>query len=128
VAARYGERLSGLDGLTLPAELPGRFHVYNQYVVRAGGGRRDAVKAALERAGIGCAVYYPRPLHLQPCFAGLGHAEGAFPEAERASREALAIPVDPLLEPADQERVAAVIRCARRGRSREDLHERAVPR
>jgi dTDP-4-amino-4,6-dideoxygalactose transaminase len=114
VAGRYRELLGELEGLTLPAELPGRFHVYNQYVIRVGGGRRDRVRAALERAGIGCAIYYPLPLHRQPCFAALGYQEGAFPEAEAASRETLALPVDPLLEEADQERVAAAIRDAMR--------------
>jgi dTDP-4-amino-4,6-dideoxygalactose transaminase len=77
VAARYGELLGGGEGLGLPAEFPGRCHVYNQYVVRIAGGRRDGVRAALDAACIGCAVYYPLPLHRQPCFAGLGYGEGA---------------------------------------------------
>jgi dTDP-4-amino-4,6-dideoxygalactose transaminase len=112
VAERYGDLLAGIDGLALPARLPGRSHVYNQYVVRIGGGLRDAVRAALRAAGIDTAIYYPVPLHLQPCFAHLGHGPEAFPQAEAAARETLAIPVDPLIEEADQERVAAAIRGA----------------
>jgi dTDP-4-amino-4,6-dideoxygalactose transaminase len=110
VAARYGELLAGVPDLVLPAGRRGSRHVWNQYVIRTP--RRDAVARALGEAGIGHAVYYPVPLHLQECFAALGHGAGAFPESEHAARETLAIPVDPLLEPGDQERVARAVRKA----------------
>ena len=54
---------------------------------------RDRVKAGLEARGIGSAVYYPVPFHQQECFAYLGPAPDGFPEAERAARESLAIPI-----------------------------------
>lgn len=111
-AARYDAlfEASGLvaRGLVqVPRVLPGAGHVFNQYVVRAA--RRDALQAHLEAAGIGTMVYYPRPLHLQPCFAGLGHGPGDFPEAERACAEVLALPVYPELDPAGMERVVRTI-------------------
>jgi len=109
VAASYAERLAGLDGLVLPQEADGRTHVFNQYVVRVTGGRRDALRDSLDRAGIASAVYYPEPLHLQPCFAGLGHCAGDLPEAERAARETLALPIDPLLAADDQQRICDAI-------------------
>jgi len=109
VAARYAEAFAGVAGLTAPAADPAGRHVFNQYVVRIAGGRRDRVKAALEAAGIGCAIYYPAPLSVQPCFAYLGGKEGDFPEAERASRETLAIPVDPLLTAAQQARIIEAV-------------------
>ncbi|MFO8074390.1 MAG: DegT/DnrJ/EryC1/StrS family aminotransferase [Polyangia bacterium] len=110
VAARYRAALADVGGLVLPAELPGRRHVYNQHVIRVPGeGRRDALRDLLSAAGVASAVYYPRPLHLQPCFAHLGQAEGSLPESERASRETLAIPVDPLLEERDQNLICDTI-------------------
>ncbi len=84
-----------------PALAPG--HVFHQYVVRVPD--RDRVRAELAAAGIETQVYYPIPLHLQPCFAGLGYREGDCPEAERASRETLALPIYPELD----DRAAALV-------------------
>ncbi|MCA9543376.1 MAG: DegT/DnrJ/EryC1/StrS family aminotransferase, partial [Myxococcales bacterium] len=91
--------------ITLPVALPHGGHVYNQFVVRAQD--RDGLQAHLEAQGIGTAVYYPRPLHLQPCFADLGYGPGDFPESERACAEVLALPVYPELAP---DQLAQVVR------------------
>jgi dTDP-4-amino-4,6-dideoxygalactose transaminase len=94
-----------------PGDPEGR-HVYNQFTLRCE--RRDALRAFLTSSGVGCAVYYPLPLHLQPCFADLGYREGAFPEAERAAKEVLSLPITPELSDDDQsyvvERIAAFYR------------------
>jgi len=114
-AALYREeftKLGLLDRITLPVEPYAasgakNHHVYHQYVVRVP--HRDKVRAALTAAGIGCAVYYPVPLHLQECFASLGHSEGDFPESERAARESLALPIYPELTPEQVREVAEAL-------------------
>jgi dTDP-4-amino-4,6-dideoxygalactose transaminase len=96
------------DGvLSLPVERPGATHVYNQFVVRVG--RRDAVKAHLAAAGVGCEIYYPVPFHLQACFAPLGHRPGAFPIAEAAAGDSLALPIYPELTEAQQRYVVDAV-------------------
>jgi len=84
-----------------------RGHIYNQFVPRVK--ERDGLLAALGAAGVGCAVYYPIPMHLLECFAYLGGREGQLPVAEQASREVLALPVYPELTMAQKERVVQVI-------------------
>jgi dTDP-4-amino-4,6-dideoxygalactose transaminase len=91
----------------LPEDVSGRGHTYNQYVVRVS--RRDELRAFLTDRGIGAAVYYPLPLHMQPCFEGLGYEEGDFPVAEQSSREVLALPVFPELVESEQEEVVRAI-------------------
>ena len=116
-AGAYGELFAQaglLDAVRPPPPDLEGVHVYNQFTVRCE--RRDELAAALATAGIGSAVYYRTPLHLQPCFAGLGHHEGDFPAAERASREVLSLPVHPELTRADQELVVEAIRLFYRGR------------
>lgn len=83
------------------------YHIYNQYTIRAD--RRDGLQAYLKDNGIGTAVYYPLPLHLQDCFKKLGHKLGDFPVAEKAAREVLSIPIYPELMPEQKEHVAQII-------------------
>jgi len=111
-AARYQQGLSsaGIEAsIELPSETPGSRHVYNQYCIRVGEGRRDVVLSSLQSKQIGCAVYYPKPLHLQPCFAHLGHRAGEFPESEAAAGEVLALPIYAELGETRQERVIASV-------------------
>jgi dTDP-4-amino-4,6-dideoxygalactose transaminase len=97
-----------LDGrVTLPVEVSGCRHIYNQFVIRTP--ERDALKRHLDAEGIGNEIYYPVPFHLQPCFADLGYAAGAFPHAERAAADSLAIPIYGELTRAQQERVVSAI-------------------
>jgi dTDP-4-amino-4,6-dideoxygalactose transaminase len=107
-AARYHDLFAGcgLDRvLTLPVTGPNRRHVWNQYVVRVPDGRRDALRQHLTDRKIGTEIYYPIPLHLQPCFAYLGYRAGDLPETEQAAAETLALPIFPELSPAEQELV-----------------------
>lgn len=95
------------DRVMLPEELAGNHHIYHQYVVRVPD--RDRLMAHLEGLGLTTRVYYPLPLHLQPCFAFLGGRPGDCPQAERLSQEALALPIFPGLEAEEQERLVEAI-------------------
>ncbi len=99
---RYRELLAKTP-LDLPDDAPG--HVWHHFVVRAP--RRDELRAFLQTREIDSEVYYPRPLHLQPCFSG--YKEGDLPEAERACREVLALPVHPELAEDQLAFVAAAV-------------------
>lgn len=97
----------GLSSIQTPHSPPENFHVYNQYVIRVS--NRDKLQELLKAGGVGTAVYYPIPLHLQPCFSNFGYKKGDFPEAEKAASETLALPIYPELTLEQQEYVVRKI-------------------
>jgi dTDP-4-amino-4,6-dideoxygalactose transaminase len=115
-AARYDElfHAAGLtaastnEGIVLPFTDPRATHVFHQYVIRAP--RRDNLRDHLTARGIGSAIYYPVPLHLQAAFKDLGYKPGDFPHSERAAAEVLALPIYPELRDDEQQAVVEAIR------------------
>jgi dTDP-4-amino-4,6-dideoxygalactose transaminase len=106
-------RLLGNGVVAIPPRRTDQSHVFNNYVIRAE--RRDGLKQRLAEQGIQSEIYYPVPLHLQKCFAALGHRPGDFPQAERAAGEVLALPLYPELTVAQQESVVDTVQRFYRG-------------
>ncbi len=107
IAARYTERLSQLPEVRIPKVAEGNRGVYYVYNILVP--RRDELAAYLKEQGIGTSIYYPKPLHLQKCFAYLGYKEGDFPVAERVCREILALPIYPELRDEEVDYVCEAI-------------------
>ena len=107
-AAFYDAAFADVSEIVTPYVDPANTSIYNQYTIRAD--RRDDLLAHLKAQGVGCSVYYPLALHLQPCFAYLGYREGQFPESERASKEVLSLPVFPELTTGQRDEVVATVR------------------
>ena len=94
-AASYSEILSSSANLLLPQVSADKTSAWAQYSIRLQGQDREQVQQALQAKGIPTAVHYPTPLHLQPCFAYLGHQKGDFPVAEKISQQILSLPLNP---------------------------------
>jgi dTDP-4-amino-4,6-dideoxygalactose transaminase len=107
-ARYYDAAFSDLGGVRTPVIDPANESIYNQYTLRVE--RREALQEHLKARGIGNYVYYPLPLHLQPCFAYLGYKSGSCPEAERAAKEVLSLPVYPEMTRAQQDEVVEGVR------------------
>jgi perosamine synthetase len=114
-AHRLDEGLAGIEGVTRPVHRPGRTHVFHQYTVRIGPDAqrdRDTVHKELDAAGIGSGIYYPRALHDYDCYRDHPRVKATtpLPEAERAAREVLSLPVHPWLTDGDLDRIVDTVR------------------
>ncbi|MGH7529946.1 MAG: DegT/DnrJ/EryC1/StrS family aminotransferase [Gemmatimonadales bacterium] len=107
-AAYYTAALRDVPQVRTPVVDPANEHIFHQYTLRVE--RRDELQARLTSEGIGHAIYYPVPLHRQPCFAHLDYGPGSLPETERAAREVISLPIYPELTRAQLDRVIDVIR------------------
>src|SRR3989442_3450011 len=106
-AAYYSKAFAGLRGATTPVVDRANEHIFHQYTLRVE--RRDELQAHLNARGIGNAVYYPIPLHRQPCFASLGYREGSLPASEQTAREVISLPIYPELTRAQLDTVIGAI-------------------
>jgi UDP-2-acetamido-2-deoxy-ribo-hexuluronate aminotransferase len=108
IGARYTELLK--DVCAVPVVDEGNTHVYAQYTIRVAD--RDQLADKLKEAGIPNAIYYPKCLHEQPVFEPLGYEWGSLPEAEKASREVISLPMHPFLSDEDQDKVVDAVKKA----------------
>jgi dTDP-4-amino-4,6-dideoxygalactose transaminase len=107
-AAYYSAAFADVAEIGTPYVEPANESIFNQYTIRVS--RRDKLREYLSAKGIGHSVYYPLPLHLQPCFAYLGYKAGACPESEKAANEVLSLPVFPELTRAQLDEVISAVR------------------
>jgi dTDP-4-amino-4,6-dideoxygalactose transaminase len=105
-ALQYNQAFAGLDAVATPFETNYARHVYHVYAIRVQ--ERDSVWRSLEEKGIGCAVHYPVPIHLQEACRKLGYTWGAFPVAENLAEEFLSLPMFPELT---EDQIEYVVRC-----------------
>jgi dTDP-4-amino-4,6-dideoxygalactose transaminase len=108
LAEIYYDALAGIPSVTRPQDCPDSYDVYHLYVIRAE--RRDALQAYLRERGIGAAIHYPVPVHLQPAYARLGYGPGSLPATEEAARTILSLPLYPDLPEESARAVADAIR------------------
>jgi dTDP-4-amino-4,6-dideoxygalactose transaminase len=107
-AEYYNAAFADSGDVRTPYIDPANVSIYNQYTLRAA--RRDALQEHLKSKGIGNSVYYPLPLHLQPCFEYLGYSQGDFPESEKAALEVISLPVYPELEQSQLDEVIEAVK------------------
>jgi len=107
-AEYYNSAFAGNSDIRTPVVDAANVSIYNQYTLRVP--RRDELQEHLKNKRIGSSVYYPLPLHLQPCFAYLGYSEGAFPESEKASKDVISLPVYPELTTGQLDEVISAVR------------------
>lgn len=101
----YNKHLKDLDGLKTPKTVKNRKHVFNQYTIQVKNNLRYSLKEFLQNNGVGTAIYYPLPLHLQPCFSFLKYSKGDFIISENACSEVLSLPIFPELAKGELEYV-----------------------
>jgi dTDP-4-amino-4,6-dideoxygalactose transaminase len=102
--------LRDIPEVHVPGSAEYSYHIFNYYTLRVSGAERDNLQKHLNARGVGTAIYYPLPLHLQEVYKPLGHKAGDFPEAERAAAEVLSLPMYPELDDEQIEFIAAQIR------------------
>lgn len=111
LARRYSELLAD-SGVILPMLPREAKSAWAQYTLRLPAARRDPIAAALKAEGIPTAIYYPRPMHLQPAYRRFGQGEGSLPESEKLAAEVLSLPMHPFMAPETAERIARAVRRA----------------
>ncbi len=109
-ATQYNEWLAMQDGVVIPVERNGYYHVYHQYTILAD--RREEIMGALAEKEIASAIYYPVPLHLQKSYKLLGYKEGYFPVSEDLAKRVMSLPIYPELSPVDVDFIAETIRAS----------------
>ena len=111
VAERYSSMLRACDGIEIPTVPDGSKSIWAQYSILARNeDHRSRLQAKLKEGGVPTAIYYPKPLHLQTAFAFMGYRKGAFPVSEDYSQRVFSLPMHPYLTPAEQEKVASLLK------------------
>ena len=108
IAKYYNQKLKGVGDIITPVLISEKKHIFHQYTIRTE--YRDQLKKHLEKKGIPTMIYYSIPLHLQPCFKYLGYEKGDFPEAEKAAKEVLSLPIYPELTKKEQDYIIQELR------------------